>query len=162
MEKIPFTPQGLETIKQELANLKGSERQDVIRAIAEAREHGDLSENAEYHAARERQSFIEGRISELEDVTSRAEVIDAAKLTGEKVTFGTTVSVADEDTDQESVFHIVGPYEADINRGLVSTSSPIARGLIGKSVGDSAEVQTPGGIKSYEILSIGLFDMGKI
>ena len=162
MEKIPFTPQGLETIKQELAHLKGSERQDVIRAIAEAREHGDLSENAEYHAARERQSFIEGRISELEDVTSRAEVIDAAKLTGEKVTFGTTVSVADEDTDEESVFHIVGPYEADINRGLVSTSSPIARGLIGKSVGDSAEVQTPGGVKSYEILSIDLFDMGKI
>ena len=162
MEKIPFTPQGLETIKQELAHLKGSERQDIIRAIAEAREHGDLSENAEYHAARERQSFIEGRISELEDVTSRAEVIDAAKLTGEKVTFGTTVSVADEDTDEESVFHIVGPYEADINRGLVSTSSPIARGLIGKSVGDSAEVQTPGGIKSYEILSIDLFDMGKI
>ena len=162
MEKIPFTPQGLETIKQELAHLKGSERQDVIRAIAEAREHGDLSENAEYHAARERQSFIEGRISELEDVTSRAEVIDAAKLTGEKVTFGTTVSVADEDTDEESVFHIVGPYEADINRGLVSTSSPIARGLIGKSVGDSAEVQTPGGIKNYEILSIELFDMGKI
>ena len=162
MEKIPFTPQGLETIKQELAHLKGSERQDVIRAIAEAREHGDLSENAEYHAARERQSFIEGRISELEDVTSRAEVIDAAKLTGEKVTFGTTVSVADEDTDEESVFHIVGPYEADINRGLVSTSSPIARGLIGKSVGDSAEVQTPGGIKSYEILSIDLFDMGTI
>ena len=162
MEKIPFTPQGLETIKQELAHLKGSERQDVIRAIAEAREHGDLSENAEYHAARERQSFIEGRISELEDVTSRAEVIDAAKLTGEKVTFGTTVSVADEDTDEESVFHIVGPYEADINRGLVSTSSPIARGLIGKSVGDSAEVQTPGGVKSYEILSIELFDMGKI
>ena len=161
MEKIPFTPQGLEKIKQELAHLKGSERQDVIRAIAEAREHGDLSENAEYHAARERQSFIEGRISELEDVTSRAEVIDAAKLTGEKVTFGTTVSVADEDTDEESVFHIVGPYEADINRGLVSTSSPIARGLIGKSIGDSAEVQTPGGIKSYEILSIDLFDMGK-
>ena len=162
MEKIPFTPQGLETIKQELAHLKGSERQDVIRAIAEAREHGDLSENAEYHAARERQSFIEGRISELEDVTSRAEVIDAAKLTGEKVTFGTTVVVADEDTDEESVFHIVGPYEADINRGLVSTSSPIARGLIGKSVGNSAEVQTPGGIKNYEILSIELFDMGKI
>ena len=162
MEKIPFTPQGLETIKHELAHLKGSERQEVIRAIAEAREHGDLSENAEYHAARERQSFIEGRISELEDVTSRAEVIDAAKLTGEKVTFGTTVVVADEDTDEESVFHIVGPYEADINRGLVSTSSPIARGLIGKSVGDSAEVQSPGGIKSYEILSIALFDMAKI
>ena len=162
MEKIPFTAAGLEVIKNELAHLKNSERQAVINAIAAAREHGDLSENAEYHAAREKQSFIEGRITELEDVTSRAEVIDAAKLTGEKVTFGTTVSVADEDTDEESVFHIVGPYEADINRGLVSTSSPIARGLIGKSVGDSAEVQTPGGIKSYEILSIDLFDMGKI
>ena len=132
MEKIPFTPQGLETIKQELAHLKGSERQDVIRAIAEAREHGDLSENAEYHAARERQSFIEGRISELEDVTSRAEVIDAAKLTGEKVTFGTTVSVADEDTDEESVFHIVGPYEADINRCLLYTSPSPRDGLLSR------------------------------
>ena len=151
MEKIPFTPQGLETIKHELAHLKGSERQEVIRAIAEAREHGDLSENAEYHAARERQSFIEGRISELEDVTSRAEVIDAAKLTGEKVTFGTTVFVADEDTDEESVFHIVGPYEADINRGLVSTSSPIARGLIGREEGDTVQIDTPGGTKEYEI-----------
>ena len=161
MEKIPFTLQGLDTIKQELAHLKGSERQEVIRAIADAREHGDLSENAEYHAARERQSFIEGRISELEDVTSRAEVIDATKLTGETVTFGTTVAVADEDTDDESVYHIVGPYEADITRGLVSTSSPIARGLIGKTIGDSAEVQTPSGVKSFEILSIALFDMGK-
>ena len=100
--------------------------------------------------------------SELEDVTSRAEVVDAAKLTGDKVTFGTTVRVADEDTDEESTYHIVGPYEADISIGLVSTSSPIARGLIGKTVGDSAEVQTPGGIKSYEIISIGLFDMSKV
>jgi len=162
MEKIPFTPQGLEAIKEELAHLKGHERQAVINAIAEAREHGDLSENAEYHAAREKQSFIEGRITELEDVTSRAEVIDADKLSGDKVTFGTTVEVADEDTDEESTYHIVGPYEADINRGLVSTSSPIARGLIGKSVGDSAEVHTPGGVKSYEILSIDLFDMSKV
>jgi transcription elongation factor GreA len=128
MEKIPFTPQGLETIKEELAHLKGHERQAVINAIAEAREHGDLSENAEYHAAREKQSFIEGRITELE----------------------------------ESIFHIVGPYEADINRGLVSTSSPIAKGLIGKSVGDSAEVHTPGGVKSYEIISIELFDVSKV
>jgi len=162
MEKIPFTPQGLETIKEELAHLKGHGRQAVINAIAEAREHGDLSENAEYHAAREKQSFIEGRITELEDVTSRAEVIDATKLSGEKVTFGTSVGVADEDTDEESIFHIVGPYEADINRGLVSTSSPIAKGLIGKSVGDSAEVHTPGGVKSYEIISIELFDMSKV
>jgi transcription elongation factor GreA len=162
MEKIPFTPQGLDAIKEELAHLKANERPAVIQAIADAREHGDLSENAEYHAARERQSFVEGRISELEDVTSRAEVIDAAKLSGEKVTFGTTVEVADEDTDEESTYHIVGPYEADITKGLVSTSSPIARGLIGKAVGDSAEVHTPGGVKSYEVLSIALFDMGKV
>jgi transcription elongation factor GreA len=162
MEKIPFTPQGLETIKAELANLKNTERLAVINAIAVAREHGDLSENAEYHAARERQSFIEGRISELEDVTSRAEVIDAEKLTGERVTFGTSVGVADEETDEESVFHIVGPYEADTSRWLVSTSSPIARGLIGKSIGDSAEVHTPGGTKSYEIISIDLFDMDRV
>ena len=162
MEKIPFTPQGLDAIKEELAHLKGYERQAVINAIAEAREHGDLSENAEYHAAREKQSFIEGRITELEDVTSRAEVIAADKLSGDKVTFGTTVEGADEDTDEESTYHIVGPYEADINRGLVSTSSPIARGLIGKAVGDSAEVHTPGGVKSYEILSIKLFDMSQV
>ena len=162
MEKIPFTPQGLDAIKTELAHLKGHERPTVIQAIADAREHGDLSENAEYHAARERQSFVEGRISELEDVTSRAEIIDSAKLSTEKVTFGTTVEVADEDTDEESTYHIVGPYEADITKGLVSTSSPIARGLIGKSVGDSAEVHTPGGVKSYEVLSIALFDMSKV
>ena len=162
MEKIPFTPQGLETIKAELAHLKNTERLAVIDAIAVAREHGDLSENAEYHAARERQSFIEGRISELEDATSRAEVIDIEKLTGERVTFGTSVSVADEETEEELVFHIVGPYEADTSRGLVSTSSPIARGLIGKSVGDAAEVHTPGGIKSYEIISIDLFDMDRV
>ena len=162
MEKIPFTPQGRDAIKTELAHLKGHERPTVIQAIADAREHGDLSENAEYHAARERQSFVEGRISELEDVTSRAEIIDSAKLSTEKVTFGTTVEVADEDTDEESTYHIVGPYEADITKGLVSTSSPIARGLIGKSVGDSAEVHTPGGVKSYEVLSIALFDMSKV
>jgi len=161
MEKIPFTKQGLDAVKAELAQLKNVERQAVINAIAAAREHGDLSENAEYHAARERQSFIEGRISELEDVTSRAEVIDTSKLSADKVTFGTSVGVADEETDAESMFHIVGPYEADIGRGLVSTSSPIARGLIGKSIGDSAEVHTPGGVKSYEIISIDLFDMEK-
>ena len=162
MEKIPFTPQGLETIKTELAHLKNTERLAVINAISVAREHGDLSENAEYHAARERQSFIEGRISELEDVTSRADVIDAEKLTGERVTFGTSVGVADEETDEEWVFHIVGPYEADTSRGLVSTASPIARGLIGKGIGDSAEVHTPGGTKSYEIISIDLFDMDRV
>ena len=154
MEKIPFTPAGLETLKAELNQLKNAERQAVIRAIAEAREHGDLSENAEYHAARERQSFIEGRIKELEDVTSRAEVIDLAKLTGETVTFGALVVVADEETDEESSYHIVGPYEADIELGRISTSSPIAKAMIGKSVGDSIEVQTPRGPHPYEIVSI--------
>ena len=154
MEKIPFTPAGLETLKAELNQLKNAERQAVIRAIAEAREHGDLSENAEYHAARERQSFIEGRIKELEDVTSRAEVIDLSKLTGETVTFGALVVVADEETDEESSYHIVGPYEADIELGRISTSSPIAKAMIGKSVGDSIEVQTPRGPHPYEIISI--------
>ena len=154
MEKIPFTPAGLETLKAELNQLKNAERQAVIRAIAEAREHGDLSENAEYHAARERQSFIEGRIKELEDVTSRAEVIDLSKLTGETVTFGALVVVADEETDEESSYHIVGPYEADIEQGRISTSSPIAKAMIGKSVGDSIEVQTPRGPHPYEIVSI--------
>ena len=162
MEKIPFTPEGLAQIKKELAHLKGTERQAVINAIAVAREHGDLSENAEYHAAREKQSFIEGRISELEDVTSRAEVIDAAKLSGDKVTFGTTVGLVDEDTDEESSYHIVGPYETDLTKRMISTSSPIARAVVGKGVGDSVEVQTPGGIKTYEILSIDLFNRDAI
>ena len=162
MEKIPFTPQGLDIIKEELAHLKGTERQAVINAIAVAREHGDLSENAEYHAAREKQSFIEGRISELEDVTSRAEVIDAEKLNGEKVTFGTSVGVVDEETDEESLYHIVGPYETDISKRMISTSSPVARAVIGKNVGDSVEVQTPGGVRSYEIMSIALFEITKV
>ena len=162
MEKIPFTPQGLDAIKEELAHLKGTERQAVINAIAVAREHGDLSENAEYHAAREKQSFIEGRISELEDVTSRAQVIDAAKLNNEKVTFGTSVGLVDEETDEESMYYIVGPYETNISKQMISTSSPIARAVIGKSVGDSVEVHTPGGQLSYEILSINLFDIKKL
>ena len=162
MEKVPFTASGLETIKTELMKLKTEERPAVIKAIAAAREHGDLSENAEYHAAREKQSFIEGRISELEDVTSRAEVIDASQLSGDKVTFGTSVGLADEETDEETTYHIVGPYEADISRGMISTSSPIARAVIGKAVGESAEVQSPGGTKSVEIISIELFDISKV
>ena len=161
MEKIPFTPHGLTLVKKELAHLKGTERQAVINAIALAREHGDLSENAEYHAAREKQSFVEGRISELEDVISRAEVIDAAKLSGDRVTFGTSIGLVDEDTDEESHYHIVGPYETDLSRQMISTASPIARAVIGKSVGDSVEVQTPGGLKTYEILSISLLDISK-
>ena len=162
MDKIPFTHPGLEVLKVELQKLKSEDRPAVIKAIAEAREHGDLSENAEYHAARDRQSFIEGRVAELEDVISRAEVIDPSKLSGETVTFGTSVEVADEETDQESRYSIVGPYEADISRGLISTSSPIAKALIGKRVGDSVEVRTPGGIKSYEVISVSVLEPGAI
>ena len=156
MEKVPMTADGHTRLQEELKQLKSVERPAVIKAIAEAREHGDLSENAEYHAARERQSFIEGRVAELEDVISRCEVIDPRKLKGETVTFGVTVEVADEETDEETKYTIVGPYEADISKGLISTSSPIARALIGKRVGDSVEVTTPRGSKSFEILSISI------
>jgi transcription elongation factor GreA len=156
MEKVPIRREGLERLQNELKQLKSVERPAIIRAIAEAREHGDLSENAEYHAARDRQSFIEGRVAELEDVISRAEVIDSSMIDGDTVTFGTTIKVADEDTDEESTYTIVGPYEADISKGLISTSSPIARALIGKRVGDSAEVTTPRGVKGYEILTISV------
>ena len=159
MEKIPFTQVGLDRLKEELNSLKHTERQAVIKAIAEAREHGDLSENAEYHAARERQSFIEGRITELEDVTSRAEVVDMSRLTGKTVTFGTEVVIADEVTDEESSYIIVGPYEADIEKRMISTSSPIARALIGKAEGDSVEVQTPRGPHPYEVVCIKLIEI---
>ena len=158
MEKIPFTQSGLEKIKTELQQLKNVERQQVIRAIADAREHGALSENAEYHAARERQSFIEGRITELEDVTSRAEVIDTSRISGETVTFGVTVVIVDELTDIEYNYSIVGPYEAELEEGKISTASPIAKGLIGKRVGESVEVQTPRGPHPYEIISISVYN----
>ena len=158
MEKIPFTASGLETVKGELNKLKSEDRPQVIKAIAEAREHGDLSENAEYHAARDKQSFIEGRITELEDVISRSSVIDPTKLAGDVVTFGTKVLVADEDTDKESTYTIVGPYETDLERRFISTSSPIAKALIGKKEGDSVEVATPGGNKSYEIIEISVLE----
>ena len=158
MEKIPFTQSGLEKIKTELQQLKNVERQQVIRAIADAREHGDLSENAEYHAARERQSFIEGRITELEDVTSRAEVIDTSRISGETVTFGVTVVIVDELTDIEYNYSIVGPYEAELEKGKISTASPIAKGLIGKRVGESVEVQTPRGPHPYEIISSSVYN----
>ncbi len=154
MDKIPMTARGYQAMEQELKHLKTVERPAVIRAIAEAREHGDLSENAEYHAARERQSFIEGRVQELEDRVSRAEIIDVSRLSGTTVKFGATVTLADEDTDEESTYQIVGPYEADINNGLLALTSPLAKALIGKSVGDSVEVSTPGGSKAYEILKI--------
>ena len=155
-EKFPMTAEGLKMLREELENLKNTERPNVIKDIAQAREHGDLSENAEYHAARERQSFIEGRVGELEDVISRAEVIDPSMIDGKTVTFGTTIVVADEDTDEENTYTIVGPYEADISKSWISTSSPIGHALIGKKVGDSVEVTTPRGAKSYEILSIAV------
>ncbi|MCZ8078459.1 MAG: transcription elongation factor GreA [Fuscovulum sp.] len=153
MEKIPMTRAGFTALDEELKVLKSIERPAVIRAIAEAREHGDLSENAEYHAAREKQSFIEGRIKELEAMLSLAEVIDPSKLSG-SVKFGATITVVDEDTDEEKTYQIVGEAEADIERGLLNIRSPLARAMIGKDEGDSVEVKTPGGQKSYEILSI--------
>ncbi len=154
MEKVPMTPEGLRSLEDELKNLKSNDRPAVIRAISEAREHGDLSENAEYHAARERQSFIEGRIKELEDIISRADVIDISRLSGDTVRFGATVGLADEDTDEEVSYKIVGVHEADLNAGRISIGSPIARALIGKSVGDTVEVKAPGGSKYYEIIDI--------
>lgn len=154
MEKVPMTARGFNRLQEELKHLKSVERPAVIKAIAEAREHGDLSENAEYHAARERQSFIEGRVMELEDKISRAEVIEPSKLSGDSIKFGATVTLADEDTDEESTYQIVGQDESDIRQGLVSITSPLARALIGKQVGDTVEVTTPGGSKSYEIVGI--------
>ena len=153
MEKILITRAGHTALNDELKTLKSVERPAVIQAIAEAREHGDLSENAEYHAAREKQGFIEGRVKELESVLGRAEVIDPAKLSG-TVKFGATVKLVDEDTDEERTYHIVGEPEADIETGRLNIKSPLARALIGKDEGDSVEVSTPGGAKSYEILSI--------
>jgi transcription elongation factor GreA len=153
MDKIPMTRAGHAALEAELKHLKSEERPAIIRAIAEAREHGDLSENAEYHSAREKQSFIEGRIKELEGVLGLAEVIDPATLSG-AVKFGATVKLVDEDTDEEKTWQIVGEYEADVEKGLLNIKSPIARALIGKEEGDSVEVRTPGGEKSYEILSI--------
>ncbi|PCD76099.1 transcription elongation factor GreA [Pseudothioclava arenosa] len=153
MEKIAMTRAGYEVLEQELKGLKSEERPAVIKAIAEAREHGDLSENAEYHAAREKQSFIEGRIKELESILSRAEVIDPARLSG-AIKFGATVTLVDEDTDEERTYQIVGEAEADLEKGLLNIKSPLARALIGKDEGDSVEVNTPGGAKSYEILAV--------
>ncbi|MBB4022693.1 transcription elongation factor GreA [Confluentimicrobium naphthalenivorans] len=148
-----MTRAGHTALEAELKTLKSVERPAVIRAIAEAREHGDLSENAEYHAAREKQSFIEGRVKELEALLSLAEVIDPTKLSG-AIKFGATVKLVDEDTDEEKTYQIVGEAEADIEKGLLNIKSPLARALIGKEEGDSVEVRTPGGEKSYEVLSI--------
>ncbi len=153
-DKVPMTKLGYERLEEELKKLKSVERPAIVKAIAEAREHGDLSENAEYHAARERQSFIEGRIQELEDKVSRAEVIDASKLDGKEVKFGATVTLVDDDSGDEVVYQIVGEDEADIKAGLLSVTSPLARALIGKNVKDVVEVNTPKGGKSYEVVKI--------
>jgi transcription elongation factor GreA len=153
MEKIPLTRAGFDKLDAELKHLKSVERTAIIQAISEAREHGDLSENAEYHSAKEKQSFIEGRIKELEGVISLAEVIDPTKLSG-TIKFGATVALVDEDTDEEKTYQIVGEYEADIEHGRLNIKSPLARALIGKTVGDSVEVRTPGGDRAYEVLRI--------
>jgi transcription elongation factor GreA len=151
VDKVPMTKLGFERLEEELKNLKSVERPAVVKAIAVAREHGDLSENAEYTAARERQSFIEGRVQELEHKISHAEIIDISKLTGKDVKFGATVTLIDDDTEEEVVYQIVGEDEADIKAGLLSVTSPLARALIGKTVKDTVEVTTPKGTKSYEI-----------
>ncbi len=154
MDKFPLTKEGFNALEQELKNLKGVERPNIIAAIAEARSHGDLSENAEYSAAKEKQSFIEGRIQELEAVISRAQVIDTSLNKGDIVRFGAFVLVVDEDTDKECKYQIVGDYEADIEKNKISLSSPLAKALIGKEVGDVAEYMAPGGKKSFEILEV--------
>lgn len=154
MDKVPMTAPGFARLETEHKQLKSVERPAIIKAIAEAREHGDLSENAEYHSARERQSFIEGRILELESLMTRAEVIDPATLSGNTVKFGAKVTIVDEDTDEEKTYQIVGEAEAEIEAGLLNLNSPLARALIGKEQGDSVEVSTPGGGRGYEIVSI--------
>lgn len=154
VEKVPMTQQGFIDLQEELRFRTQTERGRIIDAISEARAHGDLSENAEYHAAKEAQSMNEGRIMELEDLTSRAEVIDLSLMSGDTVKFGATVKMVDEDTDEEKTYQIVGDQEADVKKGKISISSPIARALIGKSVGDSIEFNAPGGAKGYEILEI--------
>lgn len=153
MEKVPLTAKGFAKLDAELKKLKSLERPAIIKAIAEAREHGDLSENAEYHAAREKQSFIEGRIKELESIIGRGEVIDISRLSG-PVKFGATVVILDEDTEEEKTYQIVGEPEADIEAGLLNMKSPLARALIGKEPGDSVEVRTPGGLRSYEVRNV--------
>ena len=154
MDQIPVTKIGFEVLEAELQDLIKVQRPNVIEAIATAREHGDLSENAEYHAAREQQSFIEGRIQELEAVTGRAQVIDPTTLSGDAVKFGATVEIVDEETDEEHTYQIVGDYEADLENGKISISSPIAKALMGKAEGDSVSVKTPKGEKDYEILAV--------
>ena len=154
MNKIPMTADGYNRLREELKRLKTVDRPAIIRSIAEARDHGDLAENAEYHSARDRQSFIEGRLAEIEDKIARAEVIDVSKLSGSVIKFGARVTLADEETDEEQTFQIVGEDEADISQGRLSVTSPLARALIGKRTGESVEVVTPRGAKSYEVVTV--------
>ncbi len=153
-ERMPITKQGLSHMEEELKQLKSVARPEVIRAIAQAREHGDLSENAEYHAAREKQSFIEGRLAELEDKIARSEVIDVTTLSGKTVMFGATVTIVDEDTEEKLTYQLVGEAEADVKAGRLAINSPLARALIGKGIGDSVDVMTPKGDKMYEVLKV--------
>ncbi|MDE0255515.1 MAG: transcription elongation factor GreA [Rhodospirillaceae bacterium] len=154
MDKVPMTERGYGMLQEEMKRLRSVERPAVINALEEARTHGDLSENAEYHAAKERQAFIEGRLMELEDKVSRAQVIDPRSLSGDTVRFGATVTLADEDTDEESTYQIVGEDEGDIGNGLLSLTSPLARAMIGRETGDSIEVTAPGGSRAYEIMKV--------
>ena len=154
MEKVPMTQAGFAALEEELKRRQSEDRHRIVTAISEAREHGDLSENAEYHAAKEQQSHNEGRILELEDAIARAEVIDVSKMSGDSIKFGATVMLADEETDEEKHYQIVGDMEADVASGKISISSPISRALIGKEEGDSVEVAAPGGARSYEILKV--------
>ncbi len=154
MEKVPMTTAGFESLKEELRWRQQQERPRIIEAISEARAHGDLSENAEYHAAKEAQSHNEGRIHELEDYIARAEVINVSRLSGDKIKFGATIKLLDEDTEEKKVYQIVGDQEADVKTGKISISSPIARALIGKQEGDVIEVNAPGGSHNYEIIKV--------
>lgn len=154
MSKFPISKQGYDKLEHEIKNLKVHERPKVIQAISVAREFGDLSENAEYHAAREKQSFIEGRILDLEDKLARAEIIDISKLSGEKIKFGALVKLLDDDTEEVHIYRIVGEYEADINQKRISIASPLAKALIGKTIGDIIEVNTPKGVKSFDVLEV--------
>ena len=154
MNKVPMTAGGFQSLKEELRWRQQEERPRIIEAISEARSHGDLSENAEYHAAKEAQSLNEGRVNELEDLIARAEIIDVSKLSGDKVKFGATVVVVDEDTEEERTYQIVGDQEADVKSGRISISSPIARARIGKEVGETIEVNAPGGARGYEIVRV--------
>ena len=154
MEKVPMTTDSHSSLEEELKKLESDDRPNIIKAIAEAREHGDLSENAEYHAAKEQQSFIEGRILELEYKLTRAEVIDTSTIKSNKIIFGATINLIDENNNKELIYKIVGVDETDVEKGLISVSSPVARSLVGKMVGDIAEVNTPGGKTVYEILNI--------